>query len=395
MQRIFIAAAALAALIPFTQAQSSGARNQAMGGAGVASSNPQVSPFINPALMHHNVKEQGLSLMLPFIGVLASDPDELVDKVDDLQDSLDRLQERIDAADVPGADALRPVVASQLQALSGTALDTQVGAGLSFLYPTTDFTVGVSARTYIDARILPIIDPADIATITGSNNSADFDNLQSEAVVGAAAITEFGVSVATGIQFLGRDVTIGVTPKFQSVETYNYSASVSNFDEDDAEDDFDNDEFRDKESAFNVDVGAAIDLNENVTVGLSVTNLISDSFETVVTNGRQFDYEVEARPTVGAAFRGAGFTVTGDLDLLPTARFEGVDDSQYLRVGGEYDLAGWAQLRVGAAIDLESTQEDIFSAGVGLSPFETVRIDLVGQYGDNAVGAGLQIALTF
>lgn len=395
MKRILFAAAAAASLSPLTQAQSSGARNQAMGGAGVASSNPQVSPFINPALMHHNVKDQGFSMALPFVGLTAADPDDLVDKVDELQDSIDRLQARIDAADVPGADALRPVVASQLQGIDGLALDTQVGAGLSFVYPTADFTVGLSARTFVDARVLPIIDAADIATITGSNNSADFDSLESDAVVAAAAVTEFGVSLATGIQILGRDVTIGVTPKFQSIETFNYAASVTSFDEDDAENDFDNEQFRDTDSSFNFDLGAAIDVNENVTVGFAVQNLISDSFDTVITSGRQFTYQVEARPTVGAALRGAGFTLTGDLDLLPTSRFQEVDDSQFFRLGAEYDLAGWAQLRAGASFDLESTQENLFSAGLGLSPFETVRIDLVGQYGDNAAGAGLQIALTF
>ncbi len=366
-----------------------------MGGAGVASSNPQVSPFINPALMHHNVKDQGFSMVVPFVGLTAADPDDLVDRVDELQDSIERLQERIDAADVPGADALRPVVASQLQGIDGRALDTQFGAGLSFVFPAGDVTLGVSARTFVDARILPFIDPNDLTTVNNSNNSADFDNLQSDAVVAAAAVTEFGVSVATGVQILGRDVTIGVTPKFQSVETFNYAASVTNFDEDDAEDDFDNDEFRDRESSFNFDVGAAVDLNDNFTAGLAINNLISDSFDTVITSGRQFTYKVEARPTVGAAFRGSGFTLTGDLDLLATSRFEEVDDSQFLRFGAEYDLAGWAQLRAGASFDLESTQEDLFSAGLGLSPFETVRIDLVGQYGDNAAGAGIQIALTF
>lgn len=368
-----------------------------MGGAGVASSNAQVSPFINPALMHHNVKDEGFSMALPFVGLTAADPDDLVDKVDELQDSIDQLQALLDASDFSGADALRPTVASQLQGIDGLVLDTQLGAGLSFVYPIGDFTVGVSARTFVDARVLPFIDPADIATINDptNNDPADFDNLESDAVVAAAAVTEFGVSLATGIQILGLDVTIGMTPKFQSIETYNYAASVTDFDEGTAEDDFNNDEFRDRDSSFNFDLGAAIDFNENVTVGLAVQNLISDSFDTVITSGRQFTYRVEARPTIGAALRGAGFTLTGDLDLIPTSRFEEVDDSQFFRLGGEYDLAGWAQLRAGVSFDLESTQENLFSAGIGLSPFETVRIDLVGQYGDNAAGAGFQIALTF
>lgn len=385
----------LAATPGLLHAQSSGARNQAMGGAGVASSHPQVAAFVNPALVRHNAGDQGFSLVLPFVGVFAADPDELVDGIDALQDSIDRLQDRLDAGDVPGANALRPEVVSDLQAIDGDSIDVQASAGVSIVVPFDGLSVALSARTFVDTRALTFIDPADVALINGANLSGDLDNLQSSAVAAAAAVTEVGLSLATGVQILGRDLTIGVTPKAQTVETYNYAVSVTTFDEDDALDDYDDPQYRDRQSGFNLDVGAAMDLSEGLTAGLSIQNLLSDTYDTVVTNGRQFSYRVEPRPVAGLAFRTSGLTLTGDLELLATSRFEEVDDSQFARLGAEYDLAGWAQLRGGLAFDLEGTQEDVFSAGLGLSPFETFRIDLVGQYADNGVGAGIQLALTF
>ncbi|MEO0663205.1 MAG: conjugal transfer protein TraF [Planctomycetota bacterium] len=397
MNHKLFAAACLAApcLASPALAQTSGARNQAMGGTGVASSRPEVAAFINPAMIRHGSKDAGISIVLPFVGVVAADPDELVDGIDDLQDSIEALQERIDAADVPGANALRPVVTEQLTAVDQDAIDVLGSAGVGVVVPLDGFTVALSARSFVDLRAIAFVDPNDVTLINSTNTSADLDDLDSAAVAAAAGVTEFGVTLATGIEAFGREITIGITPKAQTVETYNYAVSVSSFDEDDVEDEFDDDQFRDRQSGFNVDVGAAIDLTPRVTAGISIQNLISDSYDTVITDGRQFEYRVEPRPTAGIAYSDDGLTLTGDLELLATSRFEEVDDSQFARVGVEYDLAGWVQVRAGYALDIEDTQEDVLSAGLGLSPFETVRIDLVGQYADNGYGAGVQIALTF
>lgn len=247
----------------------------------------------------------------------------------------------------------------------------------------------------MDGRVITFVDQADLDTIANSIDPDDFDDLQSPAFAAAAAVTEFGVSLATDFQVLGRDLTIGVTPKAQTVETYNYAVSVSTFDAADARDDFEDERYRDSESGFNVDFGAAMDVTDGLTAALSVQNLMSDTYQTVITAGRQFTYKVEPRPVLGLAYSRGGLTLTGDVDLLATTRFEEIADSRFVRAGAEYDLAGWAQLRAGFAFDLEETQSDVLSAGLGLSPFETFRIDLVGQLSDNGAGAGLQLALTF
>ena len=375
--------------------QTSGARNQAMGGTGVASSNPQTAAFVNPAMIRHGAGDQGLSVVVPFVGVFAADQGDLADKIDGFQDSLEAVKGLLNAGNLMGADALRPTIANQLQSLDGSSIDALASGGVGVVVPFDGLTVALGARSYVDGRAITFIDQADLDTIANSIDPDDFDNLQSPAIVAAAAVTEFGVSLATDFQVLGRDLTIGVTPKAQTVETYNYAVSVSTFDAADARDDFEDEQYRDSESGFNVDVGAAMDVADGLTAALSVQNLMSDTYQTVITAGRQFTYTVEPRPVLGLAYSGGGLTLTGDVELLATSRFEEIADSQFVRAGAEYDLLGWAQLRAGFAFDLEETQSDVLSAGFGLAPFETLRIDLVGQLSDNGGGAGVQLALTF
>ena len=102
--------------------------------------------------------------------------------------------------------------------------------------PFENLTVALGARSYVDGRAITFVDEADLDTIANSIDPDDFDNLQSPAFAAAAAVTEFGVSLATDFEVLGRDLTIGVTPKAQTVETYNYAVSVSTFDAADARD---------------------------------------------------------------------------------------------------------------------------------------------------------------
>ncbi len=89
-------------------------------------------------------------------------------------------------------------------------------------------------------------------------------------------------------------------------------------------------------------------------------------------------------------------TLALDADLTERQPFDEVDGSQYLRAGVEFDLAGWLQLRAGARHDMEDTREDLLTAGIGLSPFETFRVDLTAAAGDeDTYGFAADLRLTF
>lgn len=65
------------------------ARNDAMGGTGVASSTYGSAVLANPALMTKAQPEDKVSIILPAAGAQISDNDKLIDKVDDLTNSVD------------------------------------------------------------------------------------------------------------------------------------------------------------------------------------------------------------------------------------------------------------------------------------------------------------------
>ncbi len=287
-------------------------------------------------------------------------------------------------------------MAAQLQALDGRRVDVAANGGIGIVLPFDAVKVGIGSRAFVDAQIITDVDAADIALINDpTSTSADLDNLQSEVFVAGAGVSEFALSLAKEFSIGETSFSVGVTPKIQQIETFNYSVSVATFDEDDAFDDFDDEQFRNDDSGFNLDLGAAMSFTEHISVGLTLRNLVASEYETVATSGRTFTYNIEPQLTAGVAFEAANFTATADLDLNPVTRFSGAGDSQFARVGLEYDAFGWLQLRGGYSVDLEDTQPELLHAGLGFSPFEVVHIDVVGLLGEDSAGAGLQLSLTF
>lgn len=378
--------------------QASGPRNLAMGGTGVASSDPWSAPFANPALTRFRDENTGLSVALPFLTATVRDDQELLDAVDEFQDTLDTLQAQIDAMD-PAALVQRAVALSQLAGLNGRAVDGETEVGLAILAPMEDYSASFWVRVRGEGRAFPDIAASDLATISDPmSTSADLENLDSEAVLIAAQRTEFGATFALEGQLemggKARRMSFGITPKIQWIETYNYALGVNEFEDGDALDEFRNDEFRRSSSAFNLDLGVATELDQGAVVGLAVRDVFRQDHPMAVTNGREFSYRIQPRTTLGLAVERAGVGFAADVDLTRTRRFRGAPASQVFRMGVEANVFGQAQLRAGFAHDFDDGQSDLLSFGLGLSPAETVRVDLVGQFGDNAVGAGLQIALT-
>ena len=397
--RALAALAFVATLSTPAPAQGSGARDRAMGGVGVASSHYSTAGFTNPALLSHYGKRDDVGVVMPFFQAIGEDQDQLLDALDEFQDTLTRMQDLLDAMDFAGANALRPVLAAQLAGLDGRTAQTGLGAGLAVSLPSDGLALAVVARSYVDGQVFPVIDPADVTTINNSVDSGDFDNLLSEAVAIAAGIVEVGLTSSYRIDLLGRPLSIGVTPKIQRIETFNYAASVSTFDDDNAFDDITNSVYRQDETSVNVDAGVAFEPVPFLTIGLAGQDLVGTEVDTVLTNGRTFTYELGPRLVAGVAFRSSWFTVAADVDLIERKRFDPgttnpADDTQTVRGGAEFDAFGWVKVRAGVEHDFEDTRADVFSAGLGFAPFQVLGLDVFGLLGDDSAGAGLQLSLT-
>ena len=369
------------------------ARNDGMGGVGVASSHYSTAAVANPALLAKFDGNDDFALVLPTVGAQASDPDNLVDDIDQIKDSFDAFNSAVSS----GGDAAgyADTLSQQLQQADGKTGIASVGANIQATLPTSFATVGVFGNAYASGMVGAEMSQDDIDYLNGvANGTVTADpsrELTSQAVGVVALIQDYGVAFAHQFDVQGMPLYVGLAPKAQKVETYNYSATITDYDRSDLSDD----KYLSSDSGFNADLGFALDAGA-MTYGLNVRNLVSRDIETKNVAGSQYTYQIAPVATAGAAYRGEWVTAAADLDLNKTKGFKGQEESQFGSIGLEFDAAKWAQLRVGYRADLTGDMPNMATAGIGLSPFDVFHLDIAGQYGsDKAVGAMAGMRWTF
>jgi len=494
---ILAAAISIAAMqanaVPFAPTD---ARATAMGGTGVASAKTVRATQFNPSLLSLADDSDDFGLLLPQLGVYASDEDEFVESADqfveddfaaafeqsvtDIEVAVssatasydavklaidnDDLTELLDANDILtqgvsdlklGTDDLKSATDNLnygLRTLSDKAVRGGLGLATGIAIPSNKFSVALSVNnsttfsgllrisesdlstlsnytnaanayaTVLDdystasndatstlAAIKNETDPDELARLEsqfnddkialenqknalegfnygGNSTSADdgeqviFQNgelapdadsitLQSEAQIVAVAITEIAMSISSEFDISGQDVAIGITPKMQRVDVYDYTANV--------EDSFESDDISDygiDDMGFNMDLGAAMRFGnlDQGKVGLVVKNLISRKITSV--KGKVVQIEPQIRAGVAYSF-GKWVNLAADIDLIENKPVAFEDPTQFVGVGAELDLYGVMQTRIGYRSNMVSSGQDIVSAGLGFSPFG-VHMDL-------------------
>ncbi len=183
-----------------------------------------------------------------------------------------------------------------------------------------------------------------------------------------------------------------MTPKFQRVDTWNYNVNIGHYDSQD----FRSDASHGTKNGVNVDAGVAAFITSSWTVGLSGKNLVSRSVDTKEVNGLKDTFKVRPLVTIGTAWSKGFVTVAADVDLTPASGFVSDEKAQYFGVGTELDAWSWAQLRTGYRMDMHNSDNNVFTAGVGLSPFDVVHLEISGMAGtERTYGAVAQLSFTF
>lgn len=385
------------------------ARNDAMGGTGVASANYGSGVLINPALLAKAQPDDDITLILPTIGAQLSDKDNLRNKIDDISDDVKNYRHAIAHLNpidlfIPGSTGYRQVstaagdLAGELASLKGKTSSAKAGAGIAVTIPNDVLAVAFVAKANARARISSYIDQGDIdllrtvqktpASILGINTK----NLKSKGFGRAAIVSDYGVAVARQFDLGGVPVSLGITPKLQKTWLYNYTVSIYNF----SSDDINSSRYRNDDTGFNVDAGMAADIGDSWTIGLSGQNLFSRDIDTKEVSGVRDTYQIRPLVTAGAAWHNDLLTLSADGDLTETKGFKSEDSSQYVGVGAEVRPLDWLALRAGYRADVKNNDSNVFTGGVGFAPFESVHLDLMGLYGEEQTwGAGAQLSVTF
>ncbi|EKL8939771.1 conjugal transfer protein TraF [Escherichia coli] len=369
------------------------ARNDAMGGTGVASSHYGVAPLANPALLTKSGAKDDFSLLLPSVGAQLSDPGNIRDNADKISDDWKAFDRAVDSQSGVTQAAAR--LKARLQDFRHTHGDAQVGASAVAALPGDTLAGALMLKSYGTVSVDGKVSDADLnylESIASSGQSVDKDRLTSQAFARAALITDVGIALATELETAGQKWSLGFTPKFQRVDLFNYNVLVKNYDSSD----FKGDRYHNTINGINADIGASMDLDDNWTLGLVAQNLIPRSIETKEVNGITETFRIRPQVTAGVSWHNDMFTTALDVDLTPASGFTSDSKRQFAAIGAEFNAWKWVQLRAGYRQNLASNDGSAFTAGVGVSPFDVVHFDLAGLAGtDNNYGAIAQLQFTF
>lgn len=357
------------------------ARGNAMGNTGVTTSDYLLAPFYNPALTAVYRDRDSVGLLVPALGANIRDSDESLSTIDDLQSSIDQFE-------AAGAGAATQENINQLNGYLDDLADDKPfavsgGAGIAVALPMNAVSLNFFARGYAE-----ILADSTIAANTG-NTASDVETRYQNSYINMLAFgySEYGVAVAKLFTLQGQQIAIGITPKIQELRTYKEVVTVQNFDLSDY------DQSKTSKNAFNLDIGA-VWLIDNFRAGIAAKDLISQEIKTY---DDQSSYTLDPQVTVSGGYVTDFLALAIDWDLTKQKRFKGVDDdTQFLRFGVEGNAWGWAQLRAGYEIDLESTLDNSITAGLGISPGDLVSVDLAANYAGNyQYGLSANLAFTF
>ena len=320
------------------------ARSAGMGSVGVANSSLSTSAFYNPAMLNHQEEASDFELSVA-AGLSGSDKQRL-------RDDIDAFRAAFDAGDLVEANII-------FQRSLNKPMAVSAHGGAAFGINASSFNLAVIGQRYAHASL----------RTTGTNAS----DAQLEAI--ALDITEVGLATSFGIGKL----SVGLTPKSQSVTTYDYKKDLQNVDSDfgDVVDDLGE---TDHGSNFNLDLGLAYQFTDSTFAGLTVRNVSKQSYTTL--NGTVIELEPQAR--LGLAYRGDFFRIGLDVDVTENKAIAFESKTQYAAIGVEFNAWDWVQLRVGYRDNLAVSEESRYTAGVGLHLFGAVGVDVAVQADDTS-----------
>ncbi|MCK8147011.1 conjugal transfer protein TraF [Citrobacter sedlakii] len=367
------------------------ARNDAMGGTGVASSHYSSAALANPALLTKARANDDFALILPSVGAQVSDPDNLEDGADSVRDAWDRFDDSLNTGD---SSAQAAELKRQLSKFKDTHASAQAGVSAVATLPNDTLPAALFVKAWGTATVDGKVSQHDLdyLDLVTDGAPADKDNLTSKAYGRAAVITDVGIALAREFESFGHTWSVGFTPKYQRVDLFNYNVAVKDYDSSD----FDGDQYRNTKNGFNADLGLATDLTENWNVGLVAQNLIPRSIDSREVNGEKATFKVRPQVTAGTSWTNGFFTGAVDVDLTEASGFTDDKKRQFTSIGGEINAWSQAQLRAGYRQNMASSDGSAFTAGIGISPFDVVHLDLTGIAGtDRTYGAVAQLSFTF
>jgi hypothetical protein len=362
------------------------AKSMALAGSGLAVADYTYGALLNPALTSNYQNEDDFNFNLN-VGANVRDEDELIDKATDLVDIFDAIEN-----EALTLDRVNQIQAS-LEEIDNLTAAVEAGASALISIPNQYVSASLFINSNVAVGVTANYDENDIVRLQNSLGSEfDTDELKTAIYAQGIAISEVGINLSHQFKLLNQDITVGIAPKYQMINSISYLVNVSSFDEDD----FDSDEYTIEDENFNLDVGIRTSFDQ-WHFGATIKNLLKNDYEKKVPYA-DVDNTVTIEPlmAIGAGFKNDWLQASIDLDINGVEDHISNENLQYLRAGLELDAYQWAQLRLGYRYDLKDNNGNFLTAGLGISPGDIINLDVALTVSEeDEVGGAIQLGFSF
>ena len=370
------------------------------------------SSLSNPALLTKFDNNDDVFFSLN-VGIMASDKYDVADTAEDISDNLDKLADDINGIQLQNFQSSEQqqnyyndlneqvdVIITDFKKIDGKVVKIRNGLNFQILIPNQYISIGFFTNQY--GRIGGTMDYSggDEAILDQAVNDCtnmldcnlNLNNLESATTAVGYSIAEAGVMAAyPAVKHANYDLSIGAKLKYQRVDLYFNRVQISDFDDDDFE--ITDDENITDESGSNIDLGLylAWGVERQWHAALVTNNLIK---QTVHHVEQGITFTLKMTSSFGLSYQNDWLSLATEIDLTDREQFASLAPSKYAGAGAEFRFYKHIQFRLGYRTDLNDVDDDIYTAGIGISPWDVFAIDIAAFTGDNdTIGAALQLSL--
>lgn len=359
-----------------------------------------VSSISNPALINRYDSDDDFIFSVG-IGAAMADEHDVIDKGEDLNDQINLFDDSVDQiGNIPveqlpdyitGLENDVDDILQNLEEIDGKPVTANVGFSMFTILPNDAINVGLFINSYGRLGMMVDYHEDDEVILRDSIASGELnlETLKSNGTGLGYVITDAGLMFGGNIiQNSDVEVNYGAKLKYQRIDLFYNKVSVAQFDED--EFDLTDDDYLEDESEVNVDFGVHSIWGEQKQwrLGVVANNLVKRDIDLKQQNKT---FELKPSVTTGVSYTNSWVNVALEVDMTERESFEEIEAVQYAAAGVEFNAFEHAQLRFGYRTDLNDNEEDVYTAGIGLSPWDTIFMDIGAFKGDNDLfGAALQ-----
>ncbi len=350
------------------------------------------SSLSNPALLTQYDSTNDVFFSFNLAG-MGSDQYDVIDGAEAIANNLDNLAHDVNLqqTDPDNLHAQADVIINELERIDNKIVNVRNGINFQLIIPTRLLTFGLFTNQY--GRIGGLTnyneDDKELLAQAIEQQSLDLDELQSTANGIGYSVAEAGIMAGYQIiDNMNYEISIGTKVKYQRIDLFYNQLNISDFDDNEFE--LTNDKYLTDKKAANIDLGLylAWGNNHQWQAALVTNNLLSQE---VHHREQDLIFKLETTTAIGFSYQNDWVTLSTDIDLIDREHFISLKPSKYASIGAEFSFNEKTQFRLGLRSDLNDVDGDIYTFGLGFSPWDILTFDLAAFAGNNdTIGAAIQ-----